>query len=109
VDVGAREAGAVLLSGVLADFPRSERRMILANARGVLSATGLILISETLLDDDGSGPPRAALISLVLLAAMRGDQLCARELREDLAESGFDDVAVHRIAPRDLVVARRRA
>lgn len=107
VDVPTRDADAVLLSAVLADFPASERAQILATARRCLKPGGVLLVSETLLDDDQRGPVRAAILSVVLLAAMRGDQLSAACIRSELQEAGFIEIVVHRGEPRDLVVARR--
>ncbi|NUP06105.1 MAG: methyltransferase domain-containing protein [Polyangiaceae bacterium] len=113
VDVGdilrgvpARDADAVLLSAILADFPPSERALILKNARACLKPGGLLLVSETLLDDDERGPAEAAILSVVLLTAMRGDQLSFPTLRREIEAAGFAEIVVHRGAPRDLVVAR---
>jgi len=100
-------ADAVLLSAVLADWPREERAVILRQAFRVLRPGGLLLVSETLLDDDRSGPLGPAMLSLVMLAAMRGDQLSGREVQEELEAAGFSEPIVRRGRPRDLVTARR--
>lgn len=99
---------AVLLSAILADWPEDERALLLSKAAGALRRGGLLIVSETLFDDDRSGPPAAAMLSLVMLAAMRGDQLSARELSNELSRAGFVGVEVVRARPRDIVWARRQ-
>ncbi|MGN6104505.1 MAG: methyltransferase, partial [Kofleriaceae bacterium] len=103
--VPTRGADAVLLSAILADFPRDERIAILRRARAVLRPGGLVLVSETLLDDDRNGPPRAALLSRLSRAATLGAQLSAAQRVPELEQAGFTEVRVHRGAPRDLIVA----
>jgi SAM-dependent methyltransferase len=98
---------AVLLSALLADLPREERDGVVRRAARALAPGGLLLVSETLLDDDRRGPAKAAMLSLVMLAAMRGDQLSGPELTTLLEREGLVDVRVRRGAPRDLVFARR--
>ncbi|MDI1449987.1 methyltransferase [Polyangium sp. 6x1] len=104
--VDARGADAVLLSAVLADWSEDERARILAGALRTLRPGGYVFISETLLDDDGAGPTSAAILSLVMLVAMRGDQLTGEQLRGELLRAGFVEAEVMRGSPRDLVVAR---
>lgn len=99
-------ADVVLLSAILADFPREERATILANARRALRQDGAVLISETLLDADRRGPPKAAFLSLLMLAALRGDQLSGQDLVAELGDAGFVGARVVKGEPRDLVVAR---
>jgi SAM-dependent methyltransferase len=98
-------ADAVLLSAVLADFPPAERAAILENARRALRPGGVVLVSETLLDDDRCGPPKAAFLSLLMLAALRGDQLSRRDLLAELDAAGFEGARVLPGTPRDLAVA----
>lgn len=103
--VAVRDADVVLLSALLADFPRAERATILRHARTALRPGGRVLVSETLLADDRCGPPRAALLSLLTLAVTRGDQLSGAELIGELEDAGFEAPVIHRGEPRDLVVA----
>lgn len=105
--VPARGADVVLLSAILADFPRAERCALLRHARESLRPFGRVLVSETMVDDDRRGPPKAVMFSLLLLAATRGDQLSEADLRADLAAAGFVVASVHRGGPRDLVEAIR--
>jgi SAM-dependent methyltransferase len=102
-----RDADAVVVSAILADFPRDERVAILRGARDALRPGGRVIVSETLLDDDRAGPVPAVLLSLVMLTATRGDQLSAAQVTDELAAAGFVAPAIHRGPPRDLVVATR--
>ncbi len=104
--VTAGDADGVLLSAILADWNEEERARILATAKRALRPGGHLFVSETLLDDDRTGPPAAAMLSLVMLVAMRGDQLSGDQLRVELERAGFVDVRIRRGAPRDLVIAR---
>jgi phospholipid N-methyltransferase len=103
--VPVHHADAVLLSAVLADFPVTERLAILRRARATLRTGGMVLVSETLLDEGRTSPPRAALLSLVMLAAARGDQLSGAQLAAELVAAGFVRPRIHRDTSRDLVIA----
>jgi predicted O-methyltransferase YrrM len=100
-------ADAVLLSAILADWRKEERATILHNAHRALKPGGCLLVSETLLDDHRRGPLKPAMLSLVMLVAMRGDQLSGAELVSELEAAGFTSPEVRRGGPRDLIVARR--
>jgi hypothetical protein len=106
----AAAGDAVLLSGVLADFEPADCLQILANAALLLRPGGVLLVSETLLDDTRTGPMLPALLSLLMLAATPGDSYTLPELEALLGRGGFS-VIDHRPprAPgrRDLIVARR--
>jgi len=77
----------------------------------VLKPGGVLLITETLLDDDGLGPLRAGVISVyVLLLTKGGDNYPASFWREELSESGFEVGRVYRNADkgmRDIIVATK--
>ena len=94
--VGTRGADAVLLSAILADWNQEDRRSILAGAKACLRPGGYVFVSETLLDDDRSGPLGPAVLSLVMLLAMRGDQLTGAELGAELERAGLVDVHLER-------------
>ena len=91
----------------MADWAADERAIILRHAYSVLRPGGLLLISETLLDDDRRGPMKPAMLSLFMLIGMRGDQLSGPELLAELDAAGFTSPTIHRGGQRDLVVARR--
>ena len=92
------------MSAILADHSRDERIALLGHAHRALRPGGKVLVSETLLDADRCGPPKAALLSVLTLAVTRGDQLSWPQLREELVAAGFEQLEMHRAAPRDLVV-----
>jgi SAM-dependent methyltransferase len=102
-------ADAVLLSAILADWAPAVQAQILANAAALLRPGGLLLVSETLLADDRTGPLMPAILSLFMLASMTGDSFTLPELRALLQDAGF--VAVEHHPPRkpggrDLLLAR---
>jgi SAM-dependent methyltransferase len=107
-----RPAGAVLLSGVLGDFDAAARRRLLQRARELLAPGGVLVVAETLFDDDGRGPLMPALLALnMLLATPGGDNFTAAELGAILADGGFGDARVVRNGDRgvrDLLIARPR-
>jgi len=103
--VPIHNADVVLLSAVLADFPADERLAILQRAKSTVRPGGMLLVSETLLDEGRTSPARSALLSLVMLVAARGDQLSGAQLAAELVAAGFARPRIHRHAVRDLVVA----
>ena len=101
---------AVLLGGVLADWDEADRTKILAHAYTSLRPGGTLLASETLLDDDGSGPLLPALLSLTMLVGMGGKNFTAAELQRMLLEAGFEQprtISNRDLGVRDLVVATK--
>jgi len=104
---GVEGADVVVLSAILADFPPHDRAALLTHAAHALRPGGRIVISETLLDDDRRGPPKAALLSLLTLAITRGDQFSSAQLHAELAAAQFTNIVTRRGSPRDLVVGVR--
>jgi hypothetical protein len=107
---GIEPADVVLLSGMLADWSEERRSQLLANAAALLRPTGVLLVSETLLDEDRTGPPVSTVLSLVMLVALEGDSFTLSELRAILEAAGW--VGIDHRPPRapggrDLIVARR--
>ncbi len=102
-------ADAVLLAGVLADWELQEQRAIVLSAKRMLRPGGCLLVSETLLNAERTGPMLPALLSIFMLLATRGDNLTAPETTTLLKECGFVDLEIHDNAAcgmRDLIVAR---
>jgi predicted O-methyltransferase YrrM len=106
-----RPADAVLFSGVLGDFDEAARQTLLTRAQTFVRDSGVLLVSETLFDDDRRAPLMPALLALnMLLATEGGDNFTFAEWQAILDSGGFADVQVHRNHERglrDLLIARR--
>ena len=82
-----------LLSAILHDWDEDTGRMLLAKCHDALPPGGVLLICEQLLDDDRTGPPRAALVGLNMLVATTGGRNYAEgEYRDWLLDVGFREV-----------------
>ncbi|KAA5540284.1 methyltransferase domain-containing protein [Roseiconus nitratireducens] len=79
----------VLLSNVLHDWDFPEIRQLIQRASDVLPAGGHLLIHETFLEDDKSGPLPVAEYSVLLVNITRGKCYSAAEYREILEQFGF--------------------
>jgi hypothetical protein len=64
-------------------------RQILAKTLDCLPSGGLVVISELLVNDDKTGPPPAALMSLTMLIEDEGRNYTAAEYEQWLTETGF--------------------
>jgi SAM-dependent methyltransferase len=105
-------ADAVLLGGVLSDFPAAERAAVLRNAASLVAPDGRILVSESLFNPTRTGPVMPAILSLFMLLATRGDNFTVDELRAQLAAVGFSRMELYLNGGqglRDLAVASRPA
>ncbi len=110
---GPYPAGAdvILLGHILHDWSDETCRKILRNCADALPAKGALLISESVLQPDFSGPNLAILKDLIMLVANEPDarERSEQEYRSLLDATGFDAVDVIRLdAPRDLLVAKKR-
>lgn len=96
-------ADVILISAVLGDWGRKEQEIILANAYDVLKPGGRLIISETLLKDDNSGPLLPAIMSLyVLLLTKNGSNFTGRDLVNLIRCSGFEECSVIDMKQRGL-------
>ena len=103
-------ADVITLGHVLVDWSDDNCREILRNCFEVLPSQGVLLVIESVLNNDFSGKKFAMMLDLLLLL------LCepgARERSEEehrslLEEAGFQSIEVIRLeGPRDLIVARK--
>jgi hypothetical protein len=82
----------VLLSMILHDWAEERCRTILRKCRAALPSGGRLVISELLVDDERTGPPAAALMSLNMLVETEGRNYTPAEYEGWLADLGFEDV-----------------
>jgi 3-hydroxy-5-methyl-1-naphthoate 3-O-methyltransferase len=80
----------VLLSMIMHDWSEPENREILRKAFEALASGGAVVITELLVNDEKTGPPPAALMSLNMLIETRGGRnYTAAEYESWLQEIGF--------------------
>ena len=101
----------VLISAVLGDWDEKYQETLLENARRCLKDDGLLIISETLLDDDLSGPVLPSVMSLyVQILTQGGKNFSGKELFELLENNGFGETQLHYNRDRscrDIVLAKK--
>ncbi|MDE1902054.1 MAG: methyltransferase domain-containing protein [Alphaproteobacteria bacterium] len=102
---------AVMLSSVLGDWHTTARKQILHNANTLLKKDGMLLISETLVDENQENALRSGIISLYVLTLTNGgNNYTQTAWRDELRQSGFEIENVHffaNLGKRDLIVARK--
>jgi acetylserotonin N-methyltransferase len=89
---------------------RSDERCVtlLKRLHDALTPGGVVVIAETLLDDDRSGPAEAHLQSLNMLVCSEGEERTASQYGSWLELAGFRDVTIRRTGtPLDVVCATR--
>ncbi|GAB2703746.1 methyltransferase [Nocardia thraciensis] len=102
---------AVLLSNILHDWGETEIEQILGACAKALPAQGYLLICESFVADDKTGPPLAALMSLNMLIETWGRNYTVAEYTDQLDAAGFDTVEVHSfngLGANGVLVARKR-
>jgi predicted O-methyltransferase YrrM len=82
----------VLLSMIMHDWTPEQDLAILRKCFAALPPGGLIVISELLVNDEKTGPPAAALMSLNMLVETVGRNYTAAEYEHWLHATGFVDV-----------------
>jgi SAM-dependent methyltransferase len=99
-----------LYSMIMHDWNEQNDRLLLRKSFDALPSGGTILISELLVDDDKTGPPAAALMSLNMLIETEGRNYTEREYSAWLTDAGFvEPRAVRFDAPgaNGVVIARK--
>jgi len=81
----------ILLSMILHDWNEEHNREILRKCYDALPSGGGIVISELLVNDEKTGPPPAALMSLNMLIETEGRNYTPAEYSSWLDETGFID------------------
>ncbi|ANW21405.1 methyltransferase [Streptomyces clavuligerus] len=85
---------AVLLANILHDWDEHDARRILAACAEALPPGGLLLICESFVADDRTGPPPAALMSLNMLVEAWGRNYTAAEYSTWLRAAGLEPEGV---------------
>ncbi len=102
------EADLFALGRILHDWSEEKIRPLLEKIRERLPPGGGVLIAETLLDEDKSGPVPALMQSLNMLVCTEGRERSLSEYRALLVAAGFRQVeGVRTGAPLDAILARR--
>lgn len=103
-------ADAISLAWVLHDWNDEHCRQILQNCHAALPSGGTLIITESVLNADGSGDSFATLMSLHMLVICEpgARERTETEYAELLADTGFGVERVIRTgAPRDFLIARK--
>ena len=110
---GPYPAGAdvILLGHILHDWSDETCRKILRNCAAALPSGGVLLISESMLNNDFSGSAHSLMKDLVMLIVNEpgGRERSENEYKSLLEDTGFRfDRVIRFDAPRDLLVAHKR-
>ena len=103
-------ADAITLSWILHDWGDENCHKIVRNCFEVLPSKGVLLISESVLNNDLSGTQFGVLMSLHMLVVCEpgAKERSEAEYQSLLEEAGFRDTEVVRLgAPRDLIIGRK--
>jgi 3-hydroxy-5-methyl-1-naphthoate 3-O-methyltransferase len=82
----------ILLSMILHDWAEDRCRAILQKCWAALPSGGQVIIAELLVNDERTGPPPAALMSLNMLVETEGRNYTPTEYTRWLHEAGYQDV-----------------
>ena len=87
---------AHFFANVFHDWSEETNMLLARKSFDALPSGGRILLSEVLMDDDGTGPWQAAAFSLMMLVGTLGKQYTLPEFRAILESAGFTDVQAAR-------------
>ncbi len=94
------------LGRILHDWDESKIVALLAKISGALEPGGGLLIAETLMNDDQSGPVYTLMQDLNMLVCTDGRERTEAEYRALLETAGFSDIRFHRTGlPVDAILA----
>lgn len=97
------------LGKIVHDWGDERIAILLKKIHAALPPGGAILLAETLLDDDHTGPVDSLMQSLNMLVCTEGRERSVAEYRELLEKAGFTDIEGRRTgAPLDAVLAIRK-
>jgi predicted O-methyltransferase YrrM len=78
-----------LYSMIMHDWNEEHDRLLLRKSFDALPSGGIVIVSELMVDDDKTGPPAAALMSLNMLIETEGRNYTASEYTAWLDDAGF--------------------
>ncbi|HLZ92416.1 MAG TPA: methyltransferase [Candidatus Acidoferrum sp.] len=84
----------VFFSNIFHDWDRKRCLLLSRRAFEALPSGGRIFVNEMLLDETKDRPLAATSFSMTMMVYTEGKQYSAKELREILSESGFEDILV---------------
>jgi predicted O-methyltransferase YrrM len=99
-----------LFSMIMHDWDEEHDKVLLRKSFEALDPGGAVLICELLVDDDKTGPPPAALMSLNMLIETTGRNYTAAEYSNWLTDVGFIDphvIPFHAPGANGIVTARK--
>lgn len=83
---------AMFFSNVFHDWNFKTCEWLAKKCYDALEPGGRIMLHETLIDDNGAGPPVATAFSMLMLMGTQGQQFTFNELKGILERAGFKDV-----------------
>lgn len=101
----------VLLSAIIHSNSRDENRELYCRIARTVEPGATLLIRDYIMDDSRTIPPDGAIFAVNMLAATQGgNSFTFNEVKEDLEQSGFEDVRMIREGTRmdQLVTAKKR-
>ncbi len=87
---------AHFFANIFHDWSTDTNRLLAKKSFDALPSGGRILLSEILMDDEGTGPWPAAAFSLMMLTGTLGKQYSLAEFQGILESAGFTDVRARR-------------
>jgi len=87
---------AHFFANVFHDWSTETNKLLAKKSFDALPSGGRILLSEILMDDEGTGPWPAAAFSLLMLIGTLGKQYSLAEFQDILGSAGFADVRAKR-------------
>ena len=99
---------AYSLGFILHDWDHQTGSYLLEKIAGAIRPGGLLIIGESLLDDDRTGPLHVARNNLNMMVVARGRERTAREYSDWISEFGFELERIQPTEEKDFLIARRR-
>jgi len=108
IDLGTDAYDLIILGQIMHDLGEEESRSLLKKVFTALHETGMVLISESMPNDERTAPVFDLLFSLnLLLCTKDGDTFTRREYCEWLREAGFSEIETLQETSSSLILAAR--